>query len=202
VGSREQILTDGVNTADWPENHPRTGAGVTAEGELVLLLVDGRQDAISEGVTTTEMGEIFAEFGVVDAINLDGGGSSTLALADPVPRLGNVVSGLAVERLVGNSLAVFATPWHAPGEPDERIAYEPFDYLHRDWSGTTWPVGGGVVNLLGGDGWASAWRDDYTHDRASGIAVYPADAGIDGDARTAPLAYTDGSGATLVTEGG
>lgn len=202
VGAREQILTGGVNTADWPEQHPRTGAGVTADGELVLLLVDGRQEAISEGVTTTEMGEIFVGFGVVDAINLDGGGSSTLAVADPVARLGNVVSGLAVERLVGNSLAVFATPWHAPGPADERIAYEPFDYPHRDWSGTEWPVGGGVVNLLGGEGWASAWRDDYTHTRASGIAVYPADAGTDGDARTAPLGYTDGAGASLVTEGG
>lgn len=201
VGAREQILTDGMNTANWPELHPRSAAGVTDAGELVLVAVDGRQDAISEGVTTTELADIMLEFAVTDAINLDGGGSSTLAISDPAPRPHNVPSGLGSERAVGNSLAVFADPWHGPEPAQGLIAHEPFEYPHRDCCGETWPAGGGVVDLLGGTGWASAWRDDYAHSRATGIAVFPEDAGVLPDARTTALSYTDGSGLELATSG-
>ncbi len=201
VGAREQILTDGMNTADWPELHPRSAAGVTETGELVLVAVDGRQEAISEGVTTTELADIMREFSVTDAINLDGGGSSTLAISDPRPRLHNVPSSLATERAVGNSLAVFADPWRSPEPAQGLIAHEPFEYPHRDCCGATWPTGGGVVDLLGGTGWASAWRDDYAHSRATGIAVFPADAGVEPDARTTALSYTDSGGLELSTSG-
>ena len=206
VGTREQILADGapmaVSTGASGENHPRTAAGVTRDGRLVLLVVDGRQAAISEGVTTSELASILAtDFAVVDAINLDGGGSTSLAIADPIPRLDHVPSGLAEEREVGNSLAVFATPRSAESTGD-LIAYEPFSYARRPWGGSAWPIGGGLDDLLGGSGFASAWHDDHTHERASGIAVYPGDARDDPeDRRQAALAYTDGSGKKLRTSG-
>ncbi len=59
-----------------PDVHPRTAAGLTEEGELLLLVVDGRQPA-SRGVDLEELASILLQLGAVQALNLDGGGSST-----------------------------------------------------------------------------------------------------------------------------
>lgn len=64
--------------------HPRTAAGVDARGTTLWLLVaDGRQPGISEGATLDELKDILKEAGATDAINLDGGGSSTLVQRQP-----------------------------------------------------------------------------------------------------------------------
>lgn len=63
--------------------HPRTAVAVDVEGEtLWLIVVDGRQRGYSEGVTLGELAGIAAELGADRALNLDGGGSSTLVIAD------------------------------------------------------------------------------------------------------------------------
>jgi exopolysaccharide biosynthesis protein len=56
--------------------NPRTAVGYTDKQEVIFLVVDGRQE-ISEGVTFEELADIFLGLGVKEAINLDGGGSST-----------------------------------------------------------------------------------------------------------------------------
>lgn len=56
--------------------NPRTAVGYTAAREVIFLVVDGRQSQ-SEGVTFEELAEIFVGLGAKEAINLDGGGSST-----------------------------------------------------------------------------------------------------------------------------
>ncbi|MFB0517153.1 MAG: phosphodiester glycosidase family protein, partial [Candidatus Neomarinimicrobiota bacterium] len=60
-----------------PNVHPRTAAGYTQNGELILLVVDGRQDR-SRGVDLNELAIIMKDLGCLEALNLDGGGSSTL----------------------------------------------------------------------------------------------------------------------------
>ena len=87
-----------------PEVHPRTAAGVTPEGDLILLLVDGRQ-LISRGVDLPELATIMLELGCKDAINLDGGGSSALVVNGS---LLNRPAGKTVEREVMSAIAVFA----------------------------------------------------------------------------------------------
>ncbi|MCU0983249.1 MAG: phosphodiester glycosidase family protein [Pirellulaceae bacterium] len=63
--------------------HPRTAAGTDREGRwLVLVVVDGRQPAYSEGMSERELAELMAELGCFEAINLDGGGSSSMLLED------------------------------------------------------------------------------------------------------------------------
>jgi exopolysaccharide biosynthesis protein len=57
--------------------HPRTALGLKKDKTLVILVADGRR-ASALGFTGPEMSEIFLREGVVDAINLDGGGSTTL----------------------------------------------------------------------------------------------------------------------------
>lgn len=58
---------------------PRTAVGVVDANHLVLVVVDGRQDGYSRGVTMTELAEIMQGLGATTAYNLDGGGSSTLS---------------------------------------------------------------------------------------------------------------------------
>ena len=113
VGGLEQILTNGEITADWEALHPRTAIGVTNDGFVVLAVVDGRQDGVSEGMTTPELAELMAGFGVMDALNLDGGGSTTLVVRDgEEPVVVNVPVGYQVpgtERHCGSFLGVHAT---------------------------------------------------------------------------------------------
>jgi hypothetical protein len=79
------LVQDGESTVKRRAGrvHPRTAVAVDAEGEtLWLIVVDGRQRGYSEGVTLEELAGIAVEFGADRALNLDGGGSSTLVIAD------------------------------------------------------------------------------------------------------------------------
>ncbi len=58
--------------------HPRTAAGLTKDGQLLLLEADGRIPAHSNGATLTDLGLFMLRLGADRAINLDGGGSSAV----------------------------------------------------------------------------------------------------------------------------
>ena len=58
--------------------HPRTAAGVTKDGRVLLLEVDGRIPAHSNGATLTDLARFLLARGAVEALNLDGGGSSAV----------------------------------------------------------------------------------------------------------------------------
>jgi hypothetical protein len=59
--------------------HPRTAVAIDQRGEtLWLIVVDGRQPGYSEGVTLVELANIAKQLGAYQALNLDGGGSTTL----------------------------------------------------------------------------------------------------------------------------
>jgi exopolysaccharide biosynthesis protein len=81
---------------------PRTIAGVTARGDLVLVTVDGRLADGSEGFTLAEEAEFMRSLGVIDALNLDGGGSTEMAVNG---QLVNDPSGGTV-RAVGDTVQV------------------------------------------------------------------------------------------------
>lgn len=70
-------VTAGVSGSYNTERHSRTCIGVTAEGKVVIMTLDGRQEPYSCGGTMHELAQIMLEAGCVAAINLDGGGSST-----------------------------------------------------------------------------------------------------------------------------
>ena len=86
VGGFHQILING-EPSDHAENnssrHPRSAAGISADGKyLYLLVVDGRRLA-SIGSTEAETAAILKQLGAWKGINFDGGGSSSLALRFP-----------------------------------------------------------------------------------------------------------------------
>ncbi len=67
-------------TGDYnTQRHSRTCVGITAEGKVVMMVLDGRQEPFSCGGTMHELAQIMLEAGCVAAVNLDGGGSTTYA---------------------------------------------------------------------------------------------------------------------------
>lgn len=59
---------------------PRTAAGITEDGRLLLVTVNGRQPGLSTGMTLEELAGFMLELGARDAVNLDGGGSTTMVI--------------------------------------------------------------------------------------------------------------------------
>lgn len=59
-------------------NQPRTGIGIIDNNHFVFIVVDGRSEGYSKGVTITEFAQIFKDLGCTEAYNIDGGGSSTM----------------------------------------------------------------------------------------------------------------------------
>ena len=88
-----------------PNIHPRTAAGYRNSGELVLLVVDGRQ-IDSRGVDLQELAILMRDLGCVEAINLDGGGSSAMVVDG---KLLNRPSGTTSQREVMSAIAVTVT---------------------------------------------------------------------------------------------
>lgn len=68
---------------EWEKTkHPRTIMGEYANGDLIFIVVDGRQDSWSSGATLERLLEKLVELGVKEGYNLDGGGSSAMVYKD------------------------------------------------------------------------------------------------------------------------
>ena len=83
--------------------HPRTAVAKLKDGKLLLVTVDGRQPGVSVGVTLQELADYLLSIGAVDAMNLDGGGSTAMVLDG---KLVNTPSDTNGERKIGDALIV------------------------------------------------------------------------------------------------
>ena len=66
----------------YTQRHPRTAIGTDKKGNVYLVVVDGRSKGNAEGVTISELTKVCEWLGMRDAINLDGGGSSSMWTAE------------------------------------------------------------------------------------------------------------------------
>lgn len=73
TNKEEQMFVNGDN-----DKHPRTAMGYTADRRLIILVIQGRFPGIAEGATLEEEAQILVDLGCIEALNLDGGGSSCL----------------------------------------------------------------------------------------------------------------------------
>lgn len=115
VGGGPWLLKDGKQFITYGEEgfgagfsttkHPRTALGLTESGKLMVVTVDGRQ-TISGGISLPDLAAVMMRLGAVNAINLDGGGSSTLSVKGIVVN----VPSEGEERPVANGLLVYAPP--------------------------------------------------------------------------------------------
>jgi hypothetical protein len=118
IAGNPTLLRDGVITAtDCPASfchrHPRTGVGFTPEGKLLLVTVDGRQRR-SVGMTPRQFAKLFRRLGARWALNLDGGGSTTMFVKGDVV---NRPSDSGGERAVSSALLVLPGPDKREAEP-------------------------------------------------------------------------------------
>jgi hypothetical protein len=114
VGGAGLLVRDGQTIDNWTiekfatgfaENrHPRTMIGMTSDGTIWLVTVDGRQPVLSAGMTLVELQALALRLALVNALNLDGGGSTTMWVKGKVV---NSPSDAAGPRKVSDALLVF-----------------------------------------------------------------------------------------------
>jgi uncharacterized protein YigE (DUF2233 family) len=118
ISGTHMLVENGKVSADL-ENYsdssqPRSAIGLDKAGKrLFLVVVDGRQPGYSEGIQLTELANLLIEVGVYQAMNLDGGGSSTLVVqgANGKAQVLNSPIHTSIpgrERPVANHLGVYA----------------------------------------------------------------------------------------------
>ncbi|MDQ3620442.1 MAG: phosphodiester glycosidase family protein [Actinomycetota bacterium] len=110
------LMEDGDNAGYWCADpfcgrNPRTGVGLDGEGQILLVTVDGRRPGYSVGMTLLEFARQFERLGARWALNLDGGGSTTMWVKG---RVVNRPSDPAGERHVSSALLVLGG--QDPGE--------------------------------------------------------------------------------------
>jgi len=114
--SGDRMLIERGKILDGLDNNeldPRTAVGINKSGRvMILIVIDGRQPFYSEGATFVKLAELLIKYGAYFAMNLDGGGSSTLVIegdeGGPIimnSPIDNYIPGR--ERPVGNHLGVY-----------------------------------------------------------------------------------------------
>lgn len=113
IGGAGLLARDGRIVDDWSAEvfnpgfaemrHPRTAIGTKRDGTIWLITVDGRQPGLSAGMTLVELRGFARRLGLVNVLNLDGGGSTTMWAAGEVL---NSPSDIAGARKVSDALLV------------------------------------------------------------------------------------------------
>ena len=121
ISGDKVLLTNGV-VAQVPvpnDRDPRTALGISQdERYLYLMTLDGRQTGWSDGADWHNTALWMQRFGAYNAINIDGGGSTTMVMADcqgKAVRLNrpSYVDQYGRERIVGHNFGVRAAPLHS-----------------------------------------------------------------------------------------
>lgn len=112
LGGGPRLVTGGEVTVTADEERfrsdvsrgraPRTAIGLTGDGTLLLVTVDGRQPGFSVGMTLWELAELMIELGAKEAMNLDGGASTAMVIGDQVVNIPSNGS----ERVLGTALLI------------------------------------------------------------------------------------------------
>jgi hypothetical protein len=77
IANNEELKFGGKAISD---KHPRTAMGYTPDGKLILMVIEGRFPGKAEGATLTQEAQMLKALGCIEALNLDGGGSSSLLI--------------------------------------------------------------------------------------------------------------------------
>lgn len=130
-GSGKHLVKDGqIVAADGGTRASRTAIGIRADGSVVMMVLDGRQEPFSCGGTMAEIATIMKEAGCVDAVNLDGGGSTTYMSkaegSDTIKVVNRPSDGYA--RSVSTSLVAVSTA-KSSKEFDRAIIESDYEYL-------------------------------------------------------------------------
>lgn len=177
VGGSGELVKGGklvANEGPKPPRHPRTAIGYN-DKQIILAMVDGRQPGWSIGMTLSELACLMQELGCTDALNLDGGGSTTAWVRGKVvnrPSDGR-------ERLIANGVLVRSL---APRGPLARLIVNPPSIVAL-------PGAKVPLELIGTDD----WYNPVAAKEADFVVVAPAG----GNGKPVPTATLKGSELTI-----
>jgi hypothetical protein len=174
ISGSDHIVTNGLNTTTpsktpaGTSGAPRTSIGITADNKLLLFVADGYNTNGYPGLTPSQEADILIAYGAVNALNLDGGGSSTMVLraSSSAQIINHPSDGTA--RSVGVNFGVFAAP---ATQQQNLMVYNDFyggDQGTFHYSPTTSGSTKGVLNtstnvaVQGSDAVARGWYDRLT----------------------------------------
>jgi uncharacterized protein YigE (DUF2233 family) len=141
------LAEEGMASSFSTTRHPRTAVGVTGDGKILLVTVDGRQKGLSRGASLPELADVLLKFGAIDAVNLDGGGSTAMIVRDAVvnsPSEGK-------ERPIADALLVFADSDQGKGKaasispsPSVLKVGDTWSAAAKEGDASVWGTRGGV----------------------------------------------------------
>lgn len=180
--------------------YPRTAVGVKADGDVLIMVADGRQAPYSTGYTLAELAQKMLDLGCVSAMNLDGGGSTTYlakyAGSDELELANSPSDGQ--ERSVSSTLLVvsYAEPTHEFGSavisPDNEV-YTPgstveFTAIGADTAGYSVEIPDGVTWRLASEDAGMGEIVETESEEGKSSAIFTAAEGVVGNV-TAELVY-------------
>jgi hypothetical protein len=183
LATNEFVGFEGFGQNHSGERHPRTGVGFNEDSTVVIFaVVDGRQH-FSRGATMQEMATIMQGLGAWNAVNLDGGGSSTLVVRDENKNNHDWGFGLGAYRSVANGILAVAevsydeigdslkvSPSQATIDTAETVTFSAklYDLWKYELPGADSDVTWELIDL---DGEISADGRFTSHDYGSGFVV-------------------------------
>lgn len=130
IGGLYKMVTEGqVESGLETTQAPRTAVGIKADGTVIFYTVDGRQSGYSVGASMAQVAQRLVELGCVEALCLDGGGSTTLGATLPGEDSFDVLNRPSdgSERAVSNALFLVAE--QAPTGQAQQLALDPGDAI-------------------------------------------------------------------------
>lgn len=130
LGAMYLLLKDGqIGSSLSTERTARTAIGVKADGTVLFYTMDGKQAGVSVGGTCAQVAQRLLELGCVDAVGLDGGGSTTIGVTYPDQSSMQVINSPSDGAERANSTAIFlTTQLKATGVP-AALMLEPGDTI-------------------------------------------------------------------------
>lgn len=130
VGGMYKLVTGGVVEEGLDtERAPRSAVGVRPDGSTVFYTIDGRQAGYSVGATLTQVAQRLVELGCVEAVCLDGGGSTTFGATLPDGSAMTVTNKPSGGKERANSNALFLVSSKKPTGVLERFCVTPYDSI-------------------------------------------------------------------------
>lgn len=128
IGGEKRLIKDGRTISDDTTiKAPRTAFGIKPDGEILLYTADGKNSAHSSGLTYTQLASRLLNLGCVDAINLDGGGSTQLHCTLPGDDFDTIINLPSETRRAGNYI-MFAHR-SSPPERASKLYLYPYDHI-------------------------------------------------------------------------
>ena len=129
IGAERRLIKDGVMESFTDQaKAPRTALGIMEDGRLILYTADGRNAAYSAGLSYAQLAQRMLDLGAVQAVNLDGGGSTQMHLVWPGYGKDYTINKPSEDRRCGNYL-VFTVPKQAAQQAERLYLYRSDIYL-------------------------------------------------------------------------